>query len=137
MITEGRFPGNIAKILEGDAIGTHFEPQPRPFNARQRWIAHGLIPSGKLYLDAGAVAAVKQGGKSLLAAGITNIEGDFQSQEAVMLCDPEGEEVARGLVNYGSFELQRIRGHHSDEIPQILGYEGVETIVHRDNLVLS
>jgi glutamate 5-kinase len=137
VITEGRSPHNIEKILQGAAIGTRFEPQPQPVNARKRWIANGLVPAGKLYLDAGAVKAIREGGKSLLAAGITEIEGEFQSQDAVQLCDAIGQEMARGIVNYNSAELQKIRGAHSDDIPQILGYQGEETIVHRDNLVLS
>ncbi|MCU0526990.1 MAG: glutamate 5-kinase [Elainella sp. Prado103] len=137
VIMEGKSPHNIEKILQGESIGTRFEPQPSSFNARQRWIAHGLVPAGKLYLDAGAVKAIQQSGKSLLAAGITEVEGEFQSQDAVQLCDPIGQEIARGIVNYSSLELQKIRGHHSEEILQILGYDGAETVVHRDNLVLS
>ncbi len=137
VITEGRFPKNLEKILQGEAIGTQFEPQPRPASARKRWIAHGLVPSGKLYLDDGAVKAILRAGRSLLAAGIVQIEGEFQSQEAVLLCDRAGQEVARGIVNYRSSELQQIKGHQSDAIAAILGYPGAETVVHRDNLVLS
>jgi glutamate 5-kinase len=137
VITEGRSPQNIEKILQGESLGTQFAPQPQPFNARKRWIAHGLLPAGKLYLDQGAVKAICQAGKSLLAAGITEVEGEFQSQDAVQLCDQTGQEIARGIVNYSSIELQKIRGRRSDEIPEILGYAGEETIVHRDNLVLS
>jgi glutamate 5-kinase len=137
VITEGRRPETIEKILQGEPLGTQFESQPRTDNARKRWIAHGLIPTGKLYLDQGAVAAICQAGKSLLAAGIISIEGNFHSSEAVQLCDSNGLEIARGLVNYSSTELQKIRGRQSDEIPKILGYMGAETVVHRDNLVLS
>ena len=137
VITEGRFPHNIEKILQGEPLGTQFEPQPRTGNARKRWIAHGLIPAGKLYLDQGAIAAICQSGKSLLAAGITNVDGDFQASDAVQLCDLSGREIARGLVNYSSSELQQIQGRRSKEISTILGYTGVETVVHRDNLVLS
>jgi glutamate 5-kinase len=137
VITEGRSPHNIEKILRGESLGTQFEPQPQPFNARKRWIAHGLVPAGKLYLDQGAVNAICQAGKSLLAAGIAEVEGEFQSQDAVQLCDRNGQEVARGIVNYSSSELQKIRGVHSDKIPEILGYAGAETVVHRDNLVLN
>lgn len=136
VITEGRSPHNIEKILQGEPIGTHFAPQPQPNKARKRWIAHGLIPLGKLYLDLGAVKAVTQAGKSLLAAGIIEVEGEFQASDAVQLCDVEGREIARGIVNYSSSELKRIRGHQSAEIPTILGYSGAETVVHRDNLVL-
>jgi glutamate 5-kinase len=137
VITQGRSPQNILKILAGESIGTQFAPQPRPINARQRWIAHGLIPTGSLHLDDGAVQAIRQAGKSLLAAGIAQIEGEFQSQEAVRLCDRSGQEIARGIVNYSSDELHQIRGQQSEAIPHILGYQGADTVVHRDNLVLS
>lgn len=135
-ITEGSQPQNIAKILAGHSIGTQFEPKPEPTSARKRWIAYGLLPCGKLYLDDGAVEAIALAGKSLLPAGISFVEGDFDSNDAVLLCDRHGNEIARGLVNYTSDELQQIRGRHSQEISTILGYEGAGTIVHRDNLVL-
>jgi glutamate 5-kinase len=136
-ITSGSAPRNIEKILQGESVGTQFEPQPRHSNARKRWIAHGLIPAGKLWLDAGAVKAICQAGKSLLAAGIGTVEGEFRASDAVQLCDRQGREIARGIVNYSSDELQRIRGCHSSEIPAILGYSGADTVVHRDNLVVS
>ena len=136
VITEGKYPRNIEKILQGEPLGTQFEPQPQPNKARKRWIAHGLMPAGKLYIDQGAVKAVCQSGKSLLAAGITAVEGKFDTQEAVQLCDNSGNEIARGLVNYSSAELRQILGRKSQEISNILGYTGAETVVHRDNLVL-
>lgn len=137
VITQGRFPHNIEKIIQGEILGTHFQPQPEPTSARKRWIAYGLVPTGKLYLDTGAIAAISQAGKSLLAAGIKSVEGEFEAQEAVQLCDHQGNEIARGLVNYNSAELLKIRGCHSREIYTILGYVGAETVIHRDNLVLT
>ena len=136
-IAEGKSPRNIEKILQGEPIGTRFEPQPQPSRARKRWIAHGLVPVGQLYLDNGAVAAIARAGKSLLAAGITAVKGEFHASEAVQLCDFEGREIARGIVNYSSEQLKQIIGHKSTEIPEILGYAGAETVIHRDNLVLS
>lgn len=136
VITDGRSPQNILEILAGELLGTHFAPQPRPATARKRWIAHGLIPAGTLYLDRGAVKAICEGGKSLLAAGITEIEGEFQVEDAVNLCNGEGREIGRGLVNYSSEALEKIRGRRSEEIPKILGNSGAETVIHRDNLVL-
>lgn len=136
VITDGRVAQNIEKILQGEAIGTQFEPQPRPANARKRWIAHGLVPMGKLFLDEGAVQAIRYAGKSLLAAGIIRVEGEFESQDAIALCDRLGEEFARGVVNYRTAELKKIQGHQSDQIEQILGYSSPETVVHRDNLAL-
>lgn len=137
VITDGQAPQNILKILQGETLGTQFNPQPRPANARKRWIAHGLITAGKVYLDEGAVKAVRHGGKSLLAAGITAVEGNFQANDAVQVCDRSGAEIARGIVNYNNIELSQIQGKKSTKIPEILGYEGAETVIHRDNLALS
>jgi glutamate 5-kinase len=137
VITEGRRPENLPKILSGEALGTQFTPHTPPSNARKRWIASGVIPAGRLYLDEGAVQAICQAGKSLLAAGITEVEGEFERQDAVQLCDRTGREVARGLVNYNHSDLAKIRGHRSEDIPTLLGYRGAETVIHRDNLVVS
>lgn len=135
IITHGRRPQDIHKILAGETIGTHFEAQPRGENARKRWIAYSLVPVGKLYLDEGAVKAIRDRGKSLLPAGIIQVEGDFQVGEAVGLFDREGKEIARGLVNYSSNEIQQIQGHQSEEIETILGYTNTETVIHRDDMV--
>lgn len=137
VITQGKHPQNILKILQGEDLGTQFEPQPRTENARKRWITHGLIPMGKLYLDTGAVKAVTHKKTSLLPAGIIEIKGDFFAADAVQLCNQEGMELGRGLVNYSSSEITRIKGHQSAEIAAILGYDGTDTVVHRDNLVLN
>jgi len=136
VITDGRQPGNIVKILAGEAIGTQFAPHPKPSQARKHWIATGPAPAGRLYLDAGAVQAITSAGKSLLAAGITHVEGNFQPQDTVVLCTPDQQDVARGIVNYGDQDLRQILGRQSHEIPEILGY-GSATVVHRDNLALS
>lgn len=137
VITQGQQPRNIIEILAGKPLGTKFEPQSHTDNARKRWIAYGLIPMGKLYLDSGAVKAIAQNGKSLLSAGITKIEGEFTSSDAVQLCNENGVEVARGLVNYNHLEIDKIKGVRSDKIGEILGYAGAETIVHRNNLVVK
>jgi len=137
VITQGQTPEKILSVLQGEAVGTLFEAQPRKETARKRWIAGNLIPAGRLYLDSGALEAIRDSGKSLLPAGITEVEGDFGAQDAVSLCSATGEEIARGLVNYSDRDLRKICGRRSTEIAQILGYEGAETVVHRDNLVLS
>jgi glutamate 5-kinase len=137
VITNGKNPANIIKILQGEAIGTKFEPQPQPENARKLWIANGLVAMGKIYLDNGAVHALLSQGKSLLAAGITDVEGEFSASEAVDLIDAQGKEIGKGIVNYSSSELQEIKGKKSHDIADILGYPTPETVIHRDNLVLS
>ncbi|MEN9274902.1 MAG: glutamate 5-kinase [Gloeomargarita sp. DG02_4_bins_56] len=134
VITEGRTPQNLPKIIAGEVIGTHFLPHAQPIRARKRWLAHGLIPVGRLVVDAGAVRAICTQGKSLLAAGIVRVEGEFPAQSAVQVVDATGQEVARGLVNYSSEELRQIQGCRSEVIPERLGYGGPETVIHRDNL---
>lgn len=135
-ITQGRDPTNIERILQGEAVGTQFEPQLEPEPARKRWIADGLIPLGTLTLDGGATRALCDRGKSLLAAGIVRVAGDFAAMDAVVLCAPDGTEIGRGLANYSSREIATIAGKKSTEIPQLLGYSAADTVVHRDNLVL-
>ena len=137
VITQGKNPQNIIKILQGEDLGTQFEPQPKTDNARKRWITYGLVPAGTLYLDAGAVKAVTKKGKSLLPAGITAVEGEFAISDAVRLCDKNGTELGRGLVNYNSSEIEQIKGHHSTKISAILGYDSSNTVMHRNNLVIS
>ena len=137
VIAQGKQPQNIVQILQGQDLGTQFEPQPQTENARKRWISYGLVAMGTLYLDRGAVKAITQQGKSLLPAGIVRVEGDFASSDAIKLCDQDGTELGRGLVNYSSEEIAQIKGHHSNEIAQILGYDSSDTVVHRNNLVIN
>ncbi len=136
VIMRGQNPAAISQILAGELIGTQFVPHPEPINARKHWIAHTLVPAGALSIDAGAVRAIIDQGKSLLAAGILQVKGEFEGQDPVRLCDGAGQEIARGLVNYSSAELEQIRGRRSAEIPALLGYAGAETVIHRDNLVV-
>ncbi|MEO1589989.1 MAG: glutamate 5-kinase [Cyanobacteria bacterium J06632_22] len=137
VITDGQQPHRIVQALSGQQVGTQFLPQPRPANARKRWIAHGLVPVGTLVLDAGAVRAIATQGKSLLPAGIVQVEGQFPSESAVMLQDLDRQEIARGIVNYSAAELRKIQGQQTQAIESILGYGGADTVIHRDNLVLS
>ena len=137
VITQGQEPQNIIKILKGEDLGTQFEPQPKAENARKRWITYGLVPAGTLYLDTGAVRAITKQGKSLLPAGIVAVEGEFSTSDAVKLCNKEGQELGRGLVNYSSAEIEQIKGNHSAEIAKILGYDSTDTVVHRNNLVIT
>ncbi|QUS60178.1 glutamate 5-kinase [Synechocystis sp. PCC 7339] len=137
VITHGQKPEQILAILQGADLGTQFEAQPRSDNARKRWIAYGLVPTGKIVIDAGAVQALKNRGKSLLAIGVIAMEGEFSATDAVVICDPQGQELGRGLVNYNCNELEKIKGLHSEAIATVLGYVGPDTVVHRDNLVLQ
>jgi len=135
IIADGRVMNPLAAIDEG-ARCTWFLAQIEPRTARKRWIAGSLKASGTVTVDAGALKALR-GGKSLLPAGVTRIEGRFDRGDAVIVADPEGREIARGLVAYSAEDARRIIGHKSREIEARLGYRGREELIHRDDLVLT
>ncbi|WP_193367111.1 glutamate 5-kinase [Pelagibius marinus] len=134
-IADGRRLHPLKAVDEG-ARCTWFLASVEPRTARKRWIAGSLKPAGKLVVDAGALKALKSG-KSLLPAGVTAVEGRFERGDAVLVCDPAGQEVARGLAAYSAADAGRIMGHKSREIEAILGYRGREELIHRDDLVVS
>jgi glutamate 5-kinase len=136
IIAGGRTENIITRLMAGERLGTLFQPQPARMRGRQRWIAFFDHPKGDLHLDAGAVAAIRERGGSLLAIGITGVTGSFTRGAPVRLLDPAGNEVARGLVNYPADELELIRGNKSDQIESILGKREYDEVVHRDNLTL-
>jgi glutamate 5-kinase len=134
-IASGRVLHPLKAIDEG-ARCTWFLATVEPRTARKRWIAGSLKPAGKLLVDAGALRALRSG-KSLLPAGVTAVDGQFERGDAVLVCDPSGQEVARGLAAYSAADARRIMGHKSREIEAILGYRGREELIHRDDLVVS
>jgi len=139
-IMHGRRPeGILERVLDkkgSSRIGTVFLASREPIRGgRKRWIAHGLAPKGKLYVDDGACRAVARH-NSLFAAGIREVDGDFEADTAVSIVrQSDGLEVGRGLTNYSSDEIRRIIGLHSKEIRRVLGYPGPDEVIHRDNLV--
>ena len=134
MITLGKPDNPLQRIRDGGRC-TVFIPDANPRTARKEWIAGSLKPAGKLHVDAGALKALKSG-KSLLPAGVSRIEGAFERGDAVAIIDPDGREIARGLVAYHQDEATRIAGHKTGEIEEILGYRGRDEMIHRDDLVL-
>lgn len=137
VLLHGREPERVLDSLRGEPVGTTFVAGASRLEGRKRWLAWGGKPAGSLTLDAGAVSAVREQGKSLLPAGIRKVAGTFEPGDLVALLDPAGAEIARGLVNYGSEELVRIRGHQSVEIEQVLGYKHYDEAIHRNNLVIT
>jgi len=134
-IASGKAAHPLARLADG-ARCTWFVSQAEPQTARKRWIAGSLKPDGTLTVDEGAARALRAG-KSLLPAGVTQIEGRFERGDAVVVRDPAGLELARGLTAYSADDARRISGHRSSEIEQILGYRGREEMIHRDDLVTS
>ena len=135
-IAFGREPDVLVRLFAGEAIGTLLAAATAPVAARKQWLADHLKPAGRITLDAGAVAALVGGGKSLLPIGATAIEGQFERGEVVSLAGPDGREIARGLVNYGSADAARILRKPSAGIEAALGYLAEPELVHRDNLVV-
>ena len=136
VIASGREPEVLLRLAKGERIGTLLTAGTVPLAARKQWLADHLTVSGRLRLDAGAVKALARDGKSLLPIGVVDLSGDFVRGEVVACLDPQGREVARGLVNYSSEETRRIMRRPSGEIESILGYVDEPELIHRDNLVL-
>ncbi|KAA1261804.1 Glutamate 5-kinase [Rubripirellula obstinata] len=138
VIAPGRDDRVLQKILAGEEIGTLFlADQDGSVRGRRRWIGASAEVDGAVTIDDGASRAVKHCGSSLLAIGITKVRGPFKRGSVVSLRDRDGNEVARGLCNYSSGDVEKIRGKASDEISEILGHCPYESVVHRDNLVLT
>ena len=125
----------LQRIIKGENLGTYFEPRQDRLTARKLWIAFAVPPQGRLRVDAGARKALTERGKSLLPSGLTDVEGEFRAGAVVALAE-DGQEFARGLVNYDAQELRKIRGAKTREIEKALGYKGFDEVIHRDNLVV-
>jgi len=136
MIASGYDKDVILKLVAGEQVGTFLKPDIARFVARKQWLAGHLQVKGYLSLDDGAVRVLKESGKSLLAVGITAVEGVFKRGDLVSCVDSSGHEVARGLVNYAASDVQLIKGRSSDEFEVLLGYSDDAEVIHRDNLVL-
>jgi glutamate 5-kinase len=133
-IADGHVARPVSALLAG-ARATWFLPSATPGAARKQWIAGTLQPKGALHVDAGAERALGQG-RSLLPAGVTTVEGQFERGDAVSVVGADGRELARGLIAYAADEARLIAGKQSGGIAEILGYSGRDEIIHRDDLVL-
>ncbi|HEX6872690.1 MAG TPA: glutamate 5-kinase [Micromonosporaceae bacterium] len=125
-----------AAALAGEPVGTIFHQVRRRPAARLFWLAHATTPRGRLHLDPGAVRAVVSRRASLLPAGITAVDGSFAAGDPVDLVDPDGQPVARGLVNYDAGELPGLLGRTTAQLAAELGPEYEKEVIHRDDLVL-
>jgi glutamate 5-kinase len=136
VIASGREAGLLPRLLKGEPIGTYFQPRDDRLAARKRWIAYAVPPQGRLAVDAGAKKALTERGKSLLPSGVVAVDGQFRAGEVVALTLGDEPEFARGLVSYDADEVRLILGAKTADIARRLGYEGVDEVVHRDNLVI-
>ncbi len=136
VVANGKAEGILARILEGEMVGTFFLPLADRLSSRKQWIAYGLKPAGRIVVDDGAKKAIVSNGKSLLPTGVKAVHGPFERGDAVCCFDSRGFEFARGLVNYNCNELESIQGRKSREIEAIIGYKYTDEIIHRDDLVI-
>jgi glutamate 5-kinase len=136
VIADGSVPGTLARIVAGEDVGTFVQPAAQQLSSRKHWIAYSLKPRGHLHLDAGAVRAICDRGRSLLPIGILRFEGRFSVGDPVSCLGTDGSEVARGLISYDSQELALIKGHRTPQIRDLLGYSNGPEIIHRNDLVL-
>jgi len=136
VIADGREPDIITRLAAGEAIGTRFLPKTSKLESRQRWMLSGLSTRGKLVVDAGAATALRKQNRSLLAAGIERSEGRFRRGDIVEIHDLEGVRIGCGITNYGSADIEVLKGAHSGKIASLLGHDYGSEVVHRNNLVV-
>ena len=132
-ITNGKHINPLSKLLK-ENICTWFLPKVSTLDARKKWIISSIGSNGKIYIDNGALRALRNG-KSLLSAGITKVEGTFSKGDNILIVDNDGKESARGLTSFSSEEINKIKGLKSDQIEKILGYSSKSEIIHRDDMV--
>ena len=132
-IANGNYDNPIKKLLKNENC-TWFLPKVSKLDARKQWIMGSIDPKGEIVVDAGALKAIKDG-KSLLPAGVKKINGSFEKGDHIIIVDQNNIECGRGLVSFSSFEIEKIKGSHSREIKNILGYSGREEVVHKDDMV--
>jgi glutamate 5-kinase len=138
IIADGRHEHSLHHVLDPATVaGTLVIPAADRLASRKHWIAFTLRPQGVIHLDAGAAAALREKGRSLLPSGVKLVEGTFGGGDCVRCLAPDGAEVARGLVNYSSAELRRIQGAHTRDIDRILGYKISDEVIHRDDMVIA
>ncbi len=136
IIANGREKSVLKKIFSGQDMGTLFLPLEDRLTSRKHWIAFTARPAGSITVDDGARNALLKKGKSLLPSGIKGMEGEFDSGDVVKCTGPDGSEIGRGIVNYSSNELKKIKGLKTSEIEKALGYKYFDEVIHRDNLVI-
>jgi len=136
IIADGRNENIISKVIAGDNLGTLLSSGRKPESARKQWLASMVQIRGHLTLDTGAIEVLQSSGKSLLPIGVIELSGEFGRGDLVSCIDKNGNEVARGLVNYDFSEAKKIIGLSSSDIQSKLGYGGENELIHRDNLIL-
>ena len=135
-IASGHEEDVLWRLASGEHVGTMFPARRSSMESRKRWMLSGLSTRGCIYVDAGAAKALTERSKSLLPAGVRDVQGPFKRGDTVNICLPEGQPIACGITNYDDRELAEIRGLRSDRIAEVLGHQYGSEVVHRNNLVV-
>ncbi len=135
VIASGSEPEILLRLTAGEKIGTRFYPVSTAIESRKRFILANRRSPGLVVVDDGAVQALRRGG-SLLPVGVVSVQGKFERGDTVRVAALDGHEIARGLINYASVDLERIRGEQSEAIERILGFFYGDEVIHRNNMVL-
>jgi len=137
VIASGTEPYAITRIMKGEPVGTLFVSRENRLQFRKRWLAFGARIVGRITVDEGCARAIrKEGGCSILPAGITQVAGEFEAGHTVSVIDGDGRELARGMIHYSSGETAAIKGHKTTEIETILGHKTYDEVIHRDDLII-
>lgn len=137
LIAAGREANVLTRLRAGETLGTLFVPDIETMPARKQWLGSQLQSRGTLVIDAGAMKALIEQGKSLLPVGVKRVDGQFKRGDVVICQDEQGREVARGLINYDREEADKLKGQATSAIESLLGYIDEDCLIHRDNLVLT
>ena len=136
VIADGKEKDVILRLASGESIGTRFLPTTSKLESRKRWMLSGLCTKGKLVVDSGAALALKKQSRSLLSAGIKQVEGEFDRGDIVDISDIDGSRLGCGITNYSSSDIGIIKGAHSRNIASLIGFDYGPEVVHRNNLVV-
>lgn len=136
IIANGRAKDILISIINGKRVGTLFIASRDAISARKHWIAYSSKTQGSIKVDNGAKEALINKNKSLLSSGVVGENGKFNVGDIISIVDEKNEEFARGLVNFSSMEIKKIKGLKTSQIKDVLGYKYYDEIVHRDNLVI-
>jgi glutamate 5-kinase len=137
IIALGKERDILLRLFAGEPLGTFFLPRQPVYHGRKLWLANLPKPAGDLILDAGAVVALLNRGKSLLPIGIREVRGSFGVGAPVRCLGEGGSVIGIGLSNYKSIEIEQIKGHRSEEIESLIGYKHSDEVIHRNNFVLA
>ncbi len=128
---------NLEKLFNGEEIGTYFVPSKKKLRGKKRWIAFNPKIEGSIVIDKGGEYAIIHEKKSLLPAGVNKVEGSFEIGNNVSILNESYKEIARGLTNFSSVEIELIKGLNTKMIPEVLGVDTYfKEVVHRDNMVI-